>query len=130
MDHIRRRWGKGAVNWANFAVRGNAVNSKKYVILYVIVYKILKMKAITISSLRNRISYFFNLVVNSSEVLIIPRNNTDDGVVILSLKEYNALTETHYLLSSAENRKRLLESINQLESGNTVAYEPEGDAKP
>lgn len=98
--------------------------------MYVIVYKIFKMKAITISSLRNRISYFFNLVVNSSEVLIIPRNNTDDGVVILSLKEYNALTETHYLLSSAENRKRLLESINQLESGNTVAYEPEGDAKP
>lgn len=75
------------------------------------------MKAITISSFRSRISYFFNLVVNSSEVLIIPGNNTDDGVVILSLKEYNALTETHYLLASAENRKRLLDSIAQLESG-------------
>jgi len=88
------------------------------------------MKAITISSLRSRISYFFNLVVNSSEVLIVPRNNTEDGVVILSLKEYNALTETHYLLSSTENRKRLLEAIDQLEGGNMVAYDPEADHQP
>ncbi|MBK9104040.1 MAG: type II toxin-antitoxin system Phd/YefM family antitoxin [Saprospiraceae bacterium] len=72
------------------------------------------MRDITISNLRNRINYFFNLVTTSSEVLIIPMTNTDDAVVILSLKEYYALTETNYLMSSEANRQRLLESIAQL----------------
>lgn len=85
------------------------------------------MKAITISSLRSRIKYFINLVVESSEVLIIPRKNMDDAVVIISLKEYNALTETNYLLSSEPNRKRLLESINQIENGEIISYEQEDD---
>ena len=76
------------------------------------------MKTITISNLRSRIRYFFNLVTTSSEVLVITRTNTDDAVVILSLKEHNALTEPNYLLSSEANRRRLLESITQLAEEN------------
>ena len=76
------------------------------------------MKTITISNLRSRIRYFFNLVTTSSEVLVITRTNTDDAVVILSLKEYNSLTETNYLLSSEANRRRRLESITQLAEEN------------
>ncbi len=87
------------------------------------------MKAITISSLRSRISYFFNLVTNSSEVLIIPRTNTEDAVVIMSLKEYNALTETNYLMASEANRKRLLESIGQLANDDLIEYKLEEDQK-
>ncbi len=87
------------------------------------------MKAITISNLRSRISYFFNLVTTSSEVLIIPRTNTDDAVVILSLKEYNALTETNYLMSSEANRQRLLESMSQLAAEDVIPYQIEEDKK-
>ncbi|MEP6794090.1 MAG: type II toxin-antitoxin system Phd/YefM family antitoxin [Saprospiraceae bacterium] len=87
------------------------------------------MKAITISNLRSRISYFFKLVTDSSEVLIIPRTNTEDAVVILSLKEYNALTETNYLLASEANRKRLLESIQQLDNEKLIPYDPDTDQK-
>jgi antitoxin YefM len=87
------------------------------------------MRVVTISHLRNRIKYFFDLVAETSEVLIIPRTNEEDGVVVLSLKEYIALTETNYLLSSEENRKRLLDSIHQLENDKLIPYELNNESK-
>ncbi len=81
------------------------------------------MKAITVSSLRAKMKAYFDEVVKSSEVLIIPRSHDDDeAVVILSLKEYNSLKETDYLLSTKANSKRLLASIKELEDQDTVEY--------
>jgi len=65
------------------------------------------MKAITISNFRSRTKYYFDTVINSSEILIIPRYNDeeDESVVIMSLKEYNSLQETNYLMSTTANRE-------------------------
>jgi len=54
-----------------------------------------------------------------NRLIIGPRNNDDEdeSVVIMSLKEYNALQETNYLMSTKANRNRLLQSIEQVESG-------------
>lgn len=80
------------------------------------------MKAISISTLRSRIKYFFDLVSDSSETLIVPRTNEDDAVVIISLQEYNALMETNYLMSTDANRRRLRESLQQADKGEKVQY--------
>ena len=77
-----------------------------------------QMLTITTTSLRNRLKHFLGLVSDSSETILIPRNGEDDAVVILSLREYNSLTETNYLNATKANRTSLTKAIKDVEEGN------------
>jgi antitoxin YefM len=50
------------------------------------------------------------------EPYLVKRKN-DKNVVILSLEDYNAWIETHYLLSNPTNAKRLLTSLEKARQG-------------
>lgn len=81
------------------------------------------MFTVSISQLRRNLKKYFDEVTNSSDPLIVSRTGDEEEVVILSLKEYNALIETSYLLSTSANRIRLRESIDQLGKYNTKKIE-------
>ncbi|MFC0516319.1 type II toxin-antitoxin system Phd/YefM family antitoxin [Mucilaginibacter angelicae] len=82
------------------------------------------MKVLKIFSLRSKMKFYFDMVSNSHEVIMVSKDgNEDNGVVIISIQEYNSLTETDHLLSSNANNKRLSESINQFRLGKTIQYD-------
>jgi antitoxin YefM len=57
-----------------------------------------------------------NKVFDDHEPLIITRKN-NENVVLVSIDEYNSLTETSYLLSNEANAEHLRKSIEQYKSG-------------
>ena len=72
----------------------------------------------TISDFRKDIKRYLDSVTKNFETLIINRGK-DNGVVIMSLDEYNSLTATQYELSSLTNEKRLDSAIEKLKSGDS-----------
>jgi antitoxin YefM len=72
----------------------------------------------TISDFRKDIKKYLDNVTKNFETLIINRGK-DNGVVVISLDEYNSLTATQYELSSKINEKRLDSAIEKLKSGDS-----------
>jgi antitoxin YefM len=76
------------------------------------------MLTTSISDFRKDIKRYFDKVTENFETLIINRGK-DNGVVIMSLAEYNSLCATQHELSSKENEKRLDSAIDNLRKGNS-----------
>lgn len=74
------------------------------------------MKAITYTNARENLARTIEDVVKHRDPVIITKKN-DLSVVMVSLEEYESLEETAHLLRSPKNARRLLESIQELESG-------------
>lgn len=76
------------------------------------------MLTTTISDFRKDIKKYLDNVTKNFETLIINRGK-DNGVVIMSLDEYNSLSATQHELSSKINEKRLDSAIEKLKKGSS-----------
>ncbi len=74
------------------------------------------MKTMTYSESRAKYAETLDSVINDREEVVITRAG-HEPVVIVSLDDYQSLKETAYLLRNPENARRLLNAIEQLESG-------------
>lgn len=74
------------------------------------------MLAMTYSNVRKDLAHTMEKVCDDHDTVIITRRNASP-VVMISLEDYESLTETHFLLSSPKNRERLESAISSLEMG-------------
>ena len=74
------------------------------------------MDAISYTAARANLAMTMEKVVNDHAPMIITRKSKTP-VVMISLDDYQSMEETAYLLRPPANVKRLLESIEELESG-------------
>ncbi len=77
------------------------------------------MEAITYSSARQNLASTMDSVCDDHSPIIITRKNKR-SVVMLSLEEYNSLSETAYLQRSPNNAARIFNAISELNDGNGV----------
>ena len=77
------------------------------------------MQAVLYSQARNNLRDIINQVCNNFEEFIITTKDKQSAVLI-SQDEYNAMKETIYLLSSKNNRDRLLEAVEQIENAKFI----------
>ncbi len=74
------------------------------------------MRAISYTAVRSNLAQTMKKVCEDHDPVIITRRNSE-AVIMISLEDYESLNETAYLLQNSRNAKRLLESIEELESG-------------
>lgn len=77
------------------------------------------MQITTVSDFRKDLKTYLDKVVKNFETLIINRGK-DTGIVVMSLKEYNALMATNHELSSRKNELRLDAAIEKLKTGKGI----------
>ncbi len=70
------------------------------------------MQVINYTQFRNNLKTTLDSVSHDSDTVIVSRGNNNDAVII-SLREYNSIQETLHLLSSKNNRERLLKAIER-----------------
>lgn len=74
------------------------------------------MRAVTVSEARRNLDDLVKQVMNDSEPAIVVMESGEQ-VVLMPLDDYNAWSETHYLLSSPANAAHLRKSIAEAEVG-------------
>ena len=79
------------------------------------------MEVLNYTEFRKNLAKSLDMVNDDAETVVVSRSK-GKNVVVMGLTEYNSLMETLHLLSTSANRKRLEESIEQLNSGKTISY--------
>ncbi len=82
------------------------------------------METTNATDLRKNLKEKLDKVSEDKQTVIVHRSGQED-VVMISISEYNSWKETLYLLSSKANRENLETSMEEMNTGKTVAVKTE-----
>jgi len=74
------------------------------------------MQTQTFSYARQNLASTMDIVANNHTPMTITRQNKEP-IVMISLKDYQSIQETLYLMQSANNANRINDAIAELEAG-------------
>lgn len=80
------------------------------------------MDVLTYSDTRARLKEVMDRVVEDRAPVVVTRTR-GEAVVMVSLADWNAMEETHHLVSSAANARRLADAVTQLDAGSGTERE-------
>ncbi|GJM63634.1 type II toxin-antitoxin system Phd/YefM family antitoxin [Persicobacter diffluens] len=78
------------------------------------------MKVVTNAVFQKEMDALFDEVEESEETFLLQRTPTSNGVILLSLKEYNSILETLHLFSTSTNWEALNKSMRQFKAGESL----------
>ena len=83
-------------------------------------------KVLSVSEFRSNLAEGLEQVCGDNRnQIIIKRPKGKGNVVVLSQEAFNAIEETMYLLSTPNNKKHLLDSIQELKDGKGIKFKLE-----
>jgi antitoxin YefM len=80
------------------------------------------MTTTTIRELRANMKTYFDSLEDNKEILLVPRQGDKEAIVIMTLSEYNSITETEYLLSTKSNRKVIEKALKELDNEEVTEF--------
>lgn len=80
------------------------------------------MNVISYTAFRSKLAKKMKEICDNHLGIIVTRKN-NETVVVISLEDYQAMEETAYLMKSPANARELIESIEEINKGETVEME-------
>jgi antitoxin YefM len=79
------------------------------------------MRVVNYTEFRNTLAESLNAVNDDGDIVVVSRSK-GKNVVVMSLEEYNSMTETLYLTSTKANRQKLDASIEEMNKGKFLKH--------
>lgn len=80
------------------------------------------MRTTNLADLKANLKGYVDSVIDDCDAVIINRSN-GRGAVLISLDEYNSLTETEYIRSSPQTAQEILSAKKDIENGKGIAMD-------
>ena len=80
------------------------------------------MQVVNYTEFRRSMKAKLDQVSDDGDIVIINRSESKN-VVLISLREYNSLKETLHLLSSENNRNRLISAVDRANKGEFESHD-------